>query len=79
MWYLPSPGHPAETREKRDVCFECLRFRLRLSVNGRMTCAWPNYHLAVQKILHFFIENGRMAIWLDISKQKVFIFLSVNG
>ena len=23
-------------------------------------------------------ENGRMAIWLDISKQKIFIFFSVN-
>ena len=40
-----------------SVCFECLRFRLRLSLSGnsRMTCVRPNCHLAVQKFSHLFL------------------------
>ena len=60
---------------RKRLCFECLTFRLllNLSVNGQ---------IAIQLFRNFdtfFIENDRMAIWLDISKYKLFIFLSVNG
>ena len=39
-----------------DVCFECLRFclRLSLSVNGRMTCVYRNCHLTIQKFWHLY-------------------------
>ena len=38
------------------VCFECLRFQLRLSLSMkvRMICVQPNYHSAVQNFLYFF-------------------------
>ena len=61
------------------MCFECLRFRLRLSVNGRMTYAWPNCHLALQKFWHLFYwkwPNGNLARHLKI--KNIYIF-SVNG
>ena len=57
------------------VCFECVGFCFRLSVNGRMTCVRLNCHLAVQKFLcHFYWKwlNGNLARHFKIKKYLYF-------
>ena len=62
-----------------QVCFESLRFHLRLSVNGQMTCVQPNCHSAIQKcacIFYWKWPNGNLARHFKI---KIIYILSMNG
>ena len=65
-----------------SVCFECLRFRLRLSLSGnrRMTCVRPNCHLTVQKFSHTFFLS-KTAKWQlgQIFQNKSYLYMSMNG
>ena len=66
------------------VCFECLRFRLRLSwsVNGQMTCIQLNCHSSAQKFSCFFYWkqlNGNLARYFKIKSICVFECEWPNG
>ena len=65
------------------VCFECLRFllRLSLSVNGQMACVQLNCHSAVQKISCLFTEkpNGNLARHFKIKNIYIFECEWPNG
>ena len=64
-----------------NVYFECLRFHLRLSlsVNSWMTCVWPNYHIAVQNLCTFFIENANFIRHFKIKIIYIFECEWPNG
>ena len=60
------------------MCFECLRFSLRLSlsVNGRMTCVWPNCHSAVQKFfcVFFLLKMAEWQFGQTFQNKNIYIF-----
>ena len=62
------------------VCFECVGFCFRLSVNGRMTCVRLNCHLAVQKFfVPFLLKMAEWRFGQTFQSKEIFIFLSVNS
>ena len=64
------------------VCFECLKFRLSLSVNGQISCVRLNCHSAVQKFSCLFYwkwPNGNLARHFKIKNIYIFQCQRLNG